>query len=114
QNKAGEDIGHRVKTKVAKNKVAPPFRVAEFDLVYGKGICAIGSILDVAASMEIVNKAGAWYSYNSEKLGQGRDKSKEFLEENPKILEEIETKVREKLKEKHQPKVESESASEGE
>jgi len=97
KNKEGEEIGHRVRVKVAKNKVAPPFRVAEFDLVFGKGICALGSILDVAVTMDIVNKAGAWYSYNDEKLGQGRDKSKEFLEENPKILEEIEAKVREKL-----------------
>ena len=80
-----------------KNKVAPPFRIAEFDIIYGKGICAIGNILDVAVNMDIVKKAGAWFSYNDEKLGQGRDKSKEFLEANPDILAEIETKVREKL-----------------
>ena len=97
KNKDGEDIGNRVKVKVVKNKVAPPFRVAEFDIIYGKGICAIGNILDVAVNMDIVKKAGAWFSYNDEKLGQGRDKSKEFLEANPDILAEIETKVREKL-----------------
>ena len=97
KNKEGEDIGNRVRVKVAKNKVAPPFRTAEFDIVYGKGICAIGNILDVAVNMDIVKKAGAWFSYNDEKLGQGRDKSKEFLEANPDILAEIETKVREKL-----------------
>ena len=97
KNKDGEDIGNRVKVKVVKNKVAPPFRVAEFDIIYGKGICAIGNILDVAVNMDIVKKAGAWFSYNDEKLGQGRDKSKEFLEANPDILTEIETKVREKL-----------------
>ena len=97
KNKDGEDIGNRVKVKVVKNKVAPPFRVAEFDIIYGRGICAIGNILDVAVNMGIVKKAGAWFSYNDEKLGQGRDKSKEFLEANPDILAEIETKVREKL-----------------
>ncbi len=98
KNKDGEDIGNRVRVKVAKNKVAPPFRTAEFDIVYGKGICALGNILDVAVNMDIVKKAGAWFSYNDEKLGQGRDKSKEFLAENPDILKEIEQKVREKLK----------------
>ena len=97
KNKDGEDIGNRVKVKVVKNKVAPPFRIAEFDIIYGKGICAIGNILDVAVNMDIVKKAGAWFSYNDEKLGQGRDKSKEFLEANSDILAEIETKVREKL-----------------
>ncbi len=97
-NKDGEDIGNRVRVKLAKNKVAPPFRTAEFDIVYGKGICALGNILDVAVNMDIVKKAGAWFSYNDEKLGQGRDKSKDFLAENPDILKEIEQKVREKLK----------------
>lgn len=97
KNKEGEDIGNRVRVKVVKNKVAPPFRVAEFDIVYGKGICALGNVLDVAVNMDIVKKAGAWFSYNDEKLGQGRDKSKEFLDEHPEILKEIEQKVREKL-----------------
>lgn len=97
KNKDGEDIGNRVRVKVVKNKVAPPFRTAEFDIVYGKGICALGNVLDVAVNMEIVKKAGAWFSYNEEKLGQGRDKSKEFLDEHPEILKEIEQKVREKL-----------------
>ena len=100
KNKEGEDIGNRVRVKVAKNKVAPPFRIAEFDIIYGKGICALGNILDVAVSMDIVKKAGAWFSYNDDKLGQGRDKSKEFLGENPEILKEIEQKVREKLADK--------------
>ncbi len=97
KNKEGEDIGNRVRVKVVKNKVAPPFRTAEFDIVYGKGICALGNVLDVAVNMEIVKKAGAWFSYNEEKLGQGRDKSKEFLDEHPEILKEIELKVRERL-----------------
>ncbi len=105
KNKEGENIGNRVRVKVAKNKVAPPFRVAEFDIIFGKGICALGNILDVAVNFDIVKKAGAWFSYNDEKLGQGRDKSKEFLEENPKILEEIEIKVREKLANKNAPPV---------
>ncbi len=97
KNKEGEDIGNRVRVKVVKNKVAPPFRTAEFDIVYGKGISALGNVLDVAVNFDIVQKAGAWFSYNDEKLGQGRDKSKEFLEEHPEILQEIEQKVREKL-----------------
>ena len=86
-----------MRVKVVKNKVAPPFRVAEFDIVYGKGICALGNILDVAVNMDIIKKAGAWFSYNDEKLGQGRDKSKEFLGEHPEILKEVEEKVRETL-----------------
>ncbi|MCD8024987.1 MAG: recombinase RecA [Candidatus Gastranaerophilales bacterium] len=97
KNKDNEDIGNRVRVKVVKNKVAPPFRTAEFDIIYGKGISALGNILDVAVNMDIIKKAGAWFSYNDEKLGQGRDKSKEFLSDNPDILKEIEQKVREKL-----------------
>ena len=95
-----KDIGNRVRVKVVKNKVAPPFKQAEFDIIFGKGICKLGCILDVAVSFDIVKKAGAWFSYNDEKLGQGREKAKEFLELNPELLSEIETKVREKLAEK--------------
>ncbi len=91
------DIGNHVRVKVLKNKVAPPFRTAEFDIVFGKGISKIGNILDVAVNLEIVKKAGAWFSYKDEKLGQGREKAKEFLEQNPDILAEVETLVREKL-----------------
>ena len=97
KNENGE-FGNRVKIKVVKNKVAPPFKVAECDLIYGKGFSKIGCILDVAVSFDIVKKAGAWFSYNEDKLGQGREKTKEFLEENPDLLNEIEQKVREKLK----------------
>ncbi len=97
--KDSEDIGNHVRVKVVKNKVAPPFRQAEFDIIFGKGISKIGNILDVAVNLDIVKKAGAWFSYNDEKIGQGRDKSKEFLENNPEILAEIETKIREKLAE---------------
>lgn len=91
------DIGNHVRVKIAKNKVAPPFRQAEFDIIFGKGICKIGNILDVAVNFDIVKKAGAWFSYNDEKIGQGRDKSKEFLAENPAMLAEIEGLIREKL-----------------
>jgi len=95
----GEEIGNHVRVKVLKNKVAPPFRTAEFDIIFGKGICKIGNILDVGVNFGIVDKAGAWFSYNNEKLGQGRDKAKEFLSENPDILKEIEDKIRAKLAE---------------
>ena len=95
----GEEIGNHVRVKVLKNKVAPPFRTAEFDIIFGKGICKIGNILDVATNLGIVVRAGAWYSYNNEKLGQGREKAKEFLAENPDLLAEIDTKVRAKLAE---------------
>ncbi len=94
------DIGNHVRVKVLKNKVAPPFRTAEFDIIFGKGICKIGNILDVATDLDIVKKAGSWFSYNDEKLGQGREKAKEFLTENPEILAEVEEKVRQKLAER--------------
>lgn len=93
------EIGNHVRVKVLKNKVAPPFRTAEFDIIFGKGICKVGNILDVAVNLDIVKKAGAWFSYNDEKLGQGRDKAKEYLTENPDVLAEVETLVREKLAE---------------
>ncbi len=112
KNKDNEDIGNRVRVKVAKNKVAPPFKVAEFDIIYGKGICALGNIIDVAVNFDIIKKAGAWFSYNDEKLGQGREKAKEFLEQNPDILAEIETKVREKIASKNKPQQEIENKEE--
>ncbi|URN41483.1 MULTISPECIES: recombinase RecA [Peptoniphilus] len=92
--KGDEIIGNRVRVKVVKNKIAPPFRQAEFDIMYGKGISSVGNILDVAAEADIIKKAGAWYSYGEERLGQGRENSKDFLEENPELLNEIEHKVR--------------------
>ncbi len=95
----GEDIGNHVRVKVLKNKVAPPFRTAEFDIIFGKGICKVGNILDVAVNLGIVKKAGAWFSYNEEKLGQGRDKAKEVLTNNPDLLAEVENLVRQKLSE---------------
>ena len=90
----GEVIGNRARVKVVKNKVAPPFREAEFDIIYGKGISKVGNILDIAVNLDIVNKAGAWFSYNGEKIGQGRENTKSYLEQNPKILKEIEEKIR--------------------
>ena len=91
------EIGNHVRVRVLKNKVAPPFRTAEFDIIFGQGISKVGNILDVAVNLDIVKKAGAWFSYNDEKLGQGREKAKEFLEQNPEILAEVEKLVREKL-----------------
>lgn len=95
----GEDVGNHVRVRVLKNKVAPPFRTAEFDIIFGKGISKTGNILDVAVNLGIVNKAGAWFSYNDAKLGQGREKSKEFLDANVELKDEIERLVREKLAE---------------
>lgn len=96
--KQGQDmIGNRTRVKVVKNKVAPPFKQAEFDIMYGEGISKEGTIIDVGAETDIVNKSGAWYSYNDEKMGQGRENAKEFLKEHPEIADEIEQKIREKL-----------------
>ncbi len=95
----GEDVGNHVRVRVLKNKVAPPFRTAEFDIIFGKGISKTGNILDVAVNLGIINKAGAWFSYNDAKLGQGREKSKEFLDANPELLAEVEKLVRDKLAE---------------
>jgi len=89
-------VGARTKAKVVKNKVAPPFKEAEFDIMYGEGISREGNLLDIGVAYDIVTKGGAWYSYGDVKLGQGRDASKKFLKENPEIRDEIETKVREK------------------
>ena len=95
----GEDVGNHVRVRILKNKVAPPFRTAEFDIIFGKGICKIGNILDVAVNLDIVKKSGSWFSFNEEKLGQGRDKAKEYLAEHTDVLAEIEKLVREKLAE---------------
>lgn len=94
--KQGNDtIGSRTRVKVIKNKVAPPFREAEFDIMYGTGISREGNVLDLATELDIVNKSGAWYSYGDARLGQGRENAKDFLKENPDITAEIERKVRE-------------------
>lgn len=91
---AGEVIGNHTRVKVVKNKVAPPFREAEFDIMFGKGISKEADILDLAAGIDVVNKSGAWYAYNGEKIGQGRENAKQFLSDNPQICAEIEAKVR--------------------
>lgn len=95
QIKQGEEvIGNRTRVKVVKNKIAPPFRQAEFDIMYNQGISKAGDVLDLAAAADIVEKSGAWYAYSGEKIGQGREAAKKYLEENPKVLEEISQKVR--------------------
>lgn len=100
QIKDGEEaVGNRVKVKVVKNKVAPPFRNAEFDIIFGEGISKIGEIIDMGVEMGIVQKSGSWFSYNSDKLGQGREQVKTLLKDNPQLADEIEAKIREKIKE---------------
>ena len=90
----GEIIGNHTRIKVVKNKVAPPFKEAEFDIMFGKGISKEGDILDLAAQINVVNKSGAWYAYNGDKIGQGRENAKTYLKENPQVCQEIEEKVR--------------------
>jgi recombination protein RecA len=93
--KDGEEVvGSRVKVKVVKNKVAPPFREAEFDIIYGEGISRLGSLLDLGVTHKVVDKSGAWYGYGSERIGQGRENAKRFLQENPATADEIEAKLR--------------------
>ena len=88
-------IGNRVRIKVVKNKIAPPFKEAEFDIMFGKGISKEGDVLDLAANLGIINKSGAWYAYNGAKIGQGRENSKQYLKDNPLVMAEVEEKVRE-------------------
>ena len=90
----GNVTGNRVKVKVVKNKVAPPFREAEFDIMYGEGISKIGNIFDMAVNLDIIEKSGSWFSYNGERIGQGRENVKKYLLDNPKVLDEVEKKVR--------------------
>ena len=90
----GEVVGNRVKVKVIKKKVAPPFREAEFDIVYGKGISKEGNILDIAVNLNIIEKSGSWFSYNGERIGQGRENVKDYLKNNPQLMEEVEGKIR--------------------
>lgn len=96
QIKAGDSVvGNRTRVKVVKNKIAPPFREAEFDIMYNQGISTAGDVLDLAVNRDLVEKAGAWFSYNGEKIGQGREAAKQYLDENPKVLKELDKKVRE-------------------
>jgi recombination protein RecA len=94
-----EAIGNHVKVKVVKNKVAPPFRAAEFDIIFGEGISKAGEIIDMGTELGIINKSGSWYSYNDDKLGQGRESVKQLMLDNPELAAEIEAKIREKIKE---------------
>ena len=91
----GEVIGNRARVKIVKNKVAPPFREAEFDIIYGKGISKEGNLVDLAVSLDIIEKSGSWFSYNGSKIGQGRENVKKYLMENPEIMTEVENKIRE-------------------
>lgn len=91
---AGEVIGNRTRVKVVKNKIAPPFKEAEFDIMFGEGISMVGDILDLATSIDVVNKSGAWYAYEGNKIGQGRENAKQYLKDNPAICDEIAQKVR--------------------
>ena len=93
----GVVIGNRARVKVVKNKVAPPFREAEFDIMYGKGISKEGNVLDLAVNLDIIEKSGAWFSYNGAKIGQGRENVKTYLKENPKIMDEVEKKIRDNI-----------------
>jgi recombination protein RecA len=98
QIKQGEEvIGNRVKVKVVKNKVAPPFRRAEFDIMYGNGISRSGEIIDMGVDLGVIKKSGSWFSYGESKLGQGRDSVKQLVEDNPELMEELEGKIREAL-----------------
>lgn len=94
-----EAVGNHIKVKVVKNKVAPPFRQAEFDIIYGEGISKVGEIIDMGVELGIVQKSGSWFSYNNDKLGQGREAVKQLMVDNPDLANEIETKIREKIKE---------------
>ncbi|MBD5463755.1 MAG: recombinase RecA [Lachnospiraceae bacterium] len=92
---SGEAIGNRTRVKVVKNKIAPPFKEAEFDIIFGEGISVVGDVLDLAANVNIINKSGAWYSYAGNKIGQGRENAKQYLKDNPEVFDEISIKVRE-------------------
>ncbi len=114
QIKQGQDIlGNRTRVKVVKNKVAPPFRQTEFDIVYGEGVSKVGEILDYAVEMDIINKSGSWYSFEDNKIGQGREKVKDFLKDNPELAEELEKRIKTKvfahLKDAEEPEEEVEA-----
>ena len=100
QIKEGADniTGNRTRVKVVKNKVAPPFKQVEFDIMYGQGISKVGEILDIGVELDIIKKAGSWFSYNDNKLGQGRDSVKQIIQDNPELMEELEQKIRAKIK----------------
>jgi recombination protein RecA len=110
QLKDGEEIyGNRTKVKVVKNKVAPPFKVVEFDIMYGLGISKVGEILDLGVELNIIQKSGSWFSYNGTKLGQGRDTVRDLIKDNPELMDELEKKIRDKVK--GEPVVESKATA---
>ena len=103
QIKEGEEVkGNRTRVKVVKNKLAPPFRKAEFDIMYGEGISKVGEIIDMGVDHKVIRKSGSWYSYGETKLGQGREAVKQLLRDNPELAEELENKIKEKLKEQEE------------
>ena len=110
----GEIIGNRARVKVVKNKVAPPFREAEFDIVYGKGISKEGNILDIGVNLDIVEKSGSWFSYNGERIGQGRENVKQYLKEHPEMMKDIEEKIRAKFSEAFEKSLGEEEADDSE
>ncbi len=91
---SGDMVGNRTRVKVVKNKIAPPFKEAEFDIMFGKGISKEGDILDLAVDLKLVSKSGAWFAYNGDKIGQGRENAKTYLKEHPEVMEELEAKIR--------------------
>jgi recombination protein RecA len=95
--KGTEEFGNRVKVKVAKNKVAPPFRIAEFDIVFGKGVSTLGCVVDLAEETGVIIRKGAWYSYNGDNIAQGRDNAIKYLEEHPELAQQVQQQVRQKL-----------------
>ena len=110
----GEVVGNRARVKVVKNKVAPPFREAEFDIVYGKGISKEGNILDIAVNLDIIEKSGSWFSYNGDRIGQGRENVKKYLQDNPEIAKEVEEKIRANFNEAFEKSLGEETEEESE
>ena len=107
KDKEGNVVGNHVKVKVVKNKLAPPFRIAEFDITYGKGISKIGEIVDLGVDHDIIKKSGAWYSYDDAKIAQGREAAKQFFDDNPEVALEVEQKIKDKITGANQPEEES-------
>lgn len=98
KNSNSDVMGNKTRVKVVKNKIAPPFKLAEFDIMYGQGISKVGEIIDIGVDYEIIKKAGSWFSYGDTKLGQGRDAVKTLLKDNPELMDELETKILEAIK----------------